>query len=72
MAPPPIYVKVEEYQELLDIASLTKERLKKAKQLLSTIKELKTREDQALADWQAKVEAVEERLASIDKRLFHR
>jgi len=72
MTPPPIYVKVEEYQELLDIASLTKERLKKAKQLLSTIKELKTREDQALADWQAKVEAVEERLASIDKRLFHR
>lgn len=72
MTPPPIYVKVEEYQELLDIAALTKERLKKAKQLLSTIKELKTREDQALADWQAKMDAVEERLLSIDKRLFHR
>ena len=72
MAPPPVYVKVEEFQELVDIATLTKERLKKARQLLAAIKDLKAQEDAALADWTAKLDAVEQRLAAVDKRLFQR
>lgn len=72
MAPPPVYVKVEEFQELLDIARLTKERLKKARQLLTSIKDLKSQEDQAINDWQSKLDTIEERLSNVDKRLFQK
>lgn len=72
MTPPPIYIKVEEYQELLDISSLTKERLKKARQILATIKNLKAQEDAAIADWASKLDAIEQRLTNVDKRLFHK
>lgn len=72
MTPPPVYIKVEEFRELQDIASLTKERLKKARQLLASIKELKAQEDSAINDWQAKIDTIEERLSNVDKRLFHK
>ena len=68
----PVYIKLEEYQDLVDIATLTKDRLSKARQLLATIKDLKNQEDAALADWAAKLDAIEERLSTVDKRLFHK
>lgn len=72
MATPPVYIKIEEFQELVDIATLTKERIKKARQLLAHIRELKAQEDSALADWGAKLDAVEGRLETVDKRMFKR
>ena len=72
MATPPVFIKIEEFQELVDIATLTKERLKKARQLLARIKDLKSQEDAAVSDWGAKLDAVETRLSDIDKRLFSR
>ena len=72
MATPPVYIKIEEFQELVDIATLTKERIKKARQLLAHIRELKSQEDSALADWGTKLDAVEQRLETVDKRMFKR
>lgn len=72
MATPPVFVKIEEFQELVDIATLTKDRLRKARQLLAHIKELKAQEDSALADWSSKLDTVEDRLSSVDKKLFQR
>ena len=45
MATPPVFIKIEEFQELVDIATLTKERLRKARQLVAHIKELKSQEN---------------------------
>lgn len=72
MATPPVFIKIDEFQELVDIATLTKERLRKARQLIAHIKELKAQEDAALADWTSKLDIIEERLAAVDRRLFHK
>lgn len=66
----PVYVKVDEYKDLMDIMSLVREKLHQSKFLLDKIAELKSQEDQELATWAKELEDVEVRISSIDKTLF--
>ena len=65
----PVFVKIEEYKDLLDIMNLTEEKLKKAKELLEKIKTLKGQEDAALEAWRQELENVDSRVSEIGKRL---
>jgi hypothetical protein len=66
----PIYVRIEEYKDVLDVINMVKNRLKQAKDTLRKINELKNEEDVEMEKWEAGLDQVERRIAFIDKVLF--
>ena len=65
-----VYIKIDEYQGILDIIHLTREKVKRARFLLDKINELKKQEDDALDNWRRELDGVEERITTIDHTLF--
>ena len=66
----PVFVKIDNYKEVLDIMDVMKKKLKETKIELAKVKELKTREDQELQDWEKNVNEISKRLAFIDNAFF--
>lgn len=66
----PVFVKIDEYKDIMDIMALMREKLRQAKFLLDKVAELKAQEDQELATWAKELDDVEARVSSIDKSLF--
>jgi hypothetical protein len=66
----PVFVKIDEYKDIMDIMSLMREKLRQAKFLLDKIAELKAQEDAELATWAKELEDVDSRVSTIDKTLF--
>ena len=66
----PVFVKIEEYKNIVDVLHLTQDKLEKAKQLLMKIKELKDQEDNELDAWNTELDDVEQRLDLVNKTLL--
>ncbi|MAE43083.1 hypothetical protein CMO93_04880 [Candidatus Woesearchaeota archaeon] len=66
----PIFVKIDEYKDILDILSLVKDRLKEAKRSLADINELKNDEDSELEMWSSTLNEIDKRLEVINRTLF--
>ncbi len=65
----PVFVKMEEYKDIMDVVSLMREKINQAKFLLDKIAQLKAEEDGQLATWAKEVESVEASVATVDKAL---
>ena len=65
----PVFVKLDEYKDIMDIVGLMREKIGQAKFLLDKIAELKTQEDQELAAWAKELDEVEQSLGQVDKSL---
>lgn len=65
----PVFVKLDEYKDMMDIVSLMREKIGQAKFLLDKIAELKSQEDQELAAWAKELEEVEQSVGAVDKAL---
>ncbi len=63
------FVRIDEYNDLMDVITLAEEKMKKAKELLEKIKALKAQEDAALDTWQQELETVAGRVQDINSRL---
>ncbi|MEK6857323.1 MAG: hypothetical protein AABX39_01920 [Nanoarchaeota archaeon] len=66
----PVFVKLDEYKELVKVLEETKEKLVNAKELLSKIEELKRQEDAELESWNTEISEAEERIDDVDKILL--
>ena len=66
----PVFIKVEEYKDVLDIIDLLQEKVKEARAVLSKINELKAEEEAELELWNSTLNDVEARLDFIDKSMF--
>jgi hypothetical protein len=66
----PIYVKVEEYKEVLDIIGLVKEKIGEADLVLNQISEIKSKEDIEIENWKSSLEDVKIKVSNIDKNLL--
>jgi hypothetical protein len=66
----PVFVRIDEYQDVLDVMNMIKNKLEDAKETLSKINELKNEEDAELELWRTGVEELERKMAFIDKALF--
>ncbi|RLE44292.1 hypothetical protein DRJ19_00705 [Candidatus Woesearchaeota archaeon] len=66
----PIYVKIDEYKDVLDLLNMIKNKLAEAKELLSRINELKNEEDAELELWHSGIEEIEKKIEFVDKALF--
>jgi hypothetical protein len=65
-----VFVKIDEYKDVLDTVGLIKDKLSDAKDILARVTEMKTKEDQELAQWHEKVAEVEKKMETIDSELF--
>ena len=65
-----VFVKIDEYKDIVDILNLTREKLRSAKIILDRINQLKAEENTELEKWQEELEEVERRVSYIDKTLL--
>lgn len=64
-----VYVKLDEYKDIIDIVNLIRTKIKQARYLLDKITELKKQEDTEINTWSSELDSVEEKLGVIDKTL---
>ena len=66
----PVYVRIEEYKDVLDVIHMIKNKLEEAKETLGKINELKNEEDAELELWHTGIEEVERKIIFVNKELF--
>ncbi len=65
-----IYVKIDEYKDILEIVNGIKSKIVEARETLNKINELKNEEDSELDLWNTEVEEIEKKVDNIDRDLF--
>ncbi len=66
----PVFVKVEEYKDVLDILDLVKNKIKEAKATIKEINDLKNQEDSELAIWTNEIADIERKIDFVDQTLL--
>lgn len=66
----PVFVKIKDYKDVLEVFELIKDKLKQAKNALREINELKKEEDSELELWGATLDELGEKVNKIDDVLF--
>lgn len=66
----PVFVKIDEYKEVLQVMELIKSKLEQAKTTLNKINKIKTQEDNELAAWQQALDEVEKKVEFVDQKLL--
>ena len=65
-----VFVKIDDYKDVLNIMNLIKNKLDDAKTTLREVMRLKNEEDAELELWQTSLEEAERRIDFMDKALF--
>lgn len=65
----PVFVKIDEYDEVVSLMETIKNKIDAAKTTLDKINQLKQEEDSQLQSWQSALLEIESRLKSIDQSL---
>ena len=65
----PVFVKVDEYEDVLDLIQSIKHKIGDAKDTLLKINDLKNDEDQLLEQWQNSLAEVEKKIEFIDQSM---
>lgn len=66
----PVFVKINEYKEILDIVDVMKQKIKESNNTLEKIKAVKTEEDREIKDWEKNLDEITKRLVFIDRAFF--
>ncbi|MBU0461220.1 MAG: hypothetical protein KJ574_01400 [Nanoarchaeota archaeon] len=66
----PVFVRIEDYKDVLDIMELIKAKIIEAKQIIEQINTLKNQEDSELELWHNELDDVERKIEYMDKTLF--
>ena len=70
MGTTPVYVKIDEFKDILGTLNTVKGKLNEANETLAQISELKAKEDQELEAWKQTLSEVADKVASLDNVLF--
>ena len=65
-----VFVKIEEYKDILDIIALINDKVREARTILGKINDLKNQEDSELVTWKNSLDDVDRKLKYIDQTLF--
>ena len=65
----PVFIKVDEYNEVLSVVRLVRKKLEESKETLARIHELKNEEDHQLEMWQTTLAEVEKKIDFVDHSL---
>ena len=64
-----VFIKIGEYNKILETVRLVKEKLNEARDILKRISELKIEEYNQLGKWDSNLEEIEKKIASVDEAL---
>lgn len=70
MAEAQVFVKIDNYKDILSTVGLIKNKLDDAKNTLAKVRELKNQEDSELENWDGKLSEIESKIEEIDRILF--
>lgn len=65
-----IFVKVDEYREILDVLDMVKSKIKEIRATLGNINTLRNEEDAELVMWNNTISDIEKKIEDIDKLMF--
>ena len=66
----PIFVKVDEYKEILDVLDMVKGKVSEIKETLNGINSLRDQEDAEVVMWGSTINDIEKKIEDIDKLMF--
>ena len=66
----PVFVKIDEDKDVLEVLKLINDKLEKAKGVITKINQLKNEEDNELEMWQTELEDIENKLILMNKTLL--
>lgn len=66
----PLYVKINEYKEILDIIDVMKQKVSETKDNIKKLKEIKAEEDKQIADWEKNLDEINKRISFVDSAFF--
>ena len=66
-----VFVKIDDYKDVLDVIGLIKEKVSQAKGNIEKIKSVKEREDAELSSWSSKLAEIESKVGEMDRALLH-
>ena len=66
----PIFIRLDKFEESLNIFKRTKEKISEVEELLKQTKELKEKENQELASWETDVQQIKNQIEKVDKNIF--
>ena len=66
----PIFVKIDDYKDILDILGILKHKIAETKTVMARINEIKNAEDSEIQQWKLQLDEIERKLDFIDKTLF--
>ncbi len=66
----PVFVKIDEFKDLLDVMSLIKDKVEESRATLGRLNEIKNEEDAELDQWKNELDEIERKLHYIDRSLF--
>jgi len=66
----PVFVKIDEYKDVLEVIELMRNKIEQAKDILSRINELKNEEDAEIESWKMGLADIEQKVEDIDNSLM--
>jgi len=66
----PIFVKIDDYKDIIDIVTLLRKKINSAKDILGSINNLKSEEDAEIEQWNSNLEEIERKVEFIDRSLY--
>jgi tetrahydromethanopterin S-methyltransferase subunit G len=66
----PVYVKIDEYKEVLDVLAVIKNKIEDAKATLNTLASLKEEEDAEIESWKVGLNDVDKKMNYVNQTLF--
>ena len=65
----PVFVKIDEYKEILDVVEVIDKKIGSVKQRLSEIEDLKSQEEEEIMNWERDIEEINHKLDSLKQEL---
>ena len=66
----PIFVKIDDYKEILDVLELIRDKIKGIRTTLGAISTLRNQEEAEIAGWNKTIDDIEKKIEDIDKLMF--
>lgn len=66
----PVFVKVDEYKEILDVLDMVKGKISEIRGTLSGINDLRNEEDSEISMWNGTIDDIEKKIEEIDRMMF--
>ena len=66
----PVFIRIDKFEESLDIFSDAKEKISEIEKELKEIKETKQEEEKELTEWEEKITSIKDQIAKVDRDVF--